>query len=235
MASGKDAEAGGGRGAKARNQMLAAGMEAFARFGPEGVTTRRLAAAAGVNSAAIQYYFGSKEGYYRAVVRHLVEKLARPFFAELEEIAARLHDSVPDRWEAAALLDRLVRRMWILVAPEARFFAGISAREHLNPTGAYEIIYEAISRIHRILAALAASALGVSPESPAAVVRAHAVFGQAMIFRTGAATLCRRLGVEEIDEPEAERIAAVVAEMACRGFGLEPAAEPSERSGRSGR
>ncbi|MFM6954255.1 MAG: TetR/AcrR family transcriptional regulator [Sphingobacteriaceae bacterium] len=40
----------------------------FADLGYEGASTRRLATEAGVNIAMLNYYFGSKEGLFRAVV-----------------------------------------------------------------------------------------------------------------------------------------------------------------------
>jgi AcrR family transcriptional regulator len=219
------------RGEKTMEQMLAAGVEAFARFGPEGVTTRHLAKVAGVNSAAIQYYFGGKEGYYLAVVRYLMKKLAKPFLAVLDEISDRFDRSEPNSRDAGILLFQLLRNMVtrILLTPEAQFFAGISTREHLNPTAAYEIIYDAISKMHGMIAKLVGCALGIPANSPDAIIRAHAILGQALIFRTGATTLCRRLDLQTIDHEQAERIATIVAEMACRSIGVGPSKESIER------
>jgi len=50
------------RGEDTRRRILETAIEVFAREGYEGTSTRELAAAAGVNLPAIQYYFGSKEG-----------------------------------------------------------------------------------------------------------------------------------------------------------------------------
>ena len=45
-------------------RLVAAGLKLFSEHGLDGVTTRALAAEAGVNQAAIPYYFGSKEGVH---------------------------------------------------------------------------------------------------------------------------------------------------------------------------
>ncbi|NOZ84947.1 MAG: CerR family C-terminal domain-containing protein [Deltaproteobacteria bacterium] len=228
----KNPQSRGSRGEKTMEQMLAAGIEAFAKFGPEGVTTRHLAKAAGVNSAAIQYYFGGKEGYYLAVVRYLMKKLAKPFLTVLDETSDRFDRAKPNPEDAgiflSLLLQNIVKR--ILLTPEARFFAGISTRENLNPTAAYEIIYDTISKLHGMLANLVGCALGIPADSSDAVIRAHAILGQVLIFRIGATTLYRRLDLQEIDHAQAERIATIVADMACRSIGVETSKDPIERS-----
>jgi len=71
----------------ARKRLVDAALDLFGRNSFEGVSTRALTRQAGVNLAAIQYYFGSKEGLYLAVARHIDKRiglLARPVLAEAE-------------------------------------------------------------------------------------------------------------------------------------------------------
>jgi AcrR family transcriptional regulator len=56
----------------AKKRLIKAGLEIFGTFNLEGATTRQLAQRAGVNQAAIPYYFGGKEGLYLAVIEHLI-------------------------------------------------------------------------------------------------------------------------------------------------------------------
>ncbi len=56
----------------ARARLLEAALEVFGTCNLEGATTRQLAERAGVNQAAIPYYFGGKEGLYRAAVESIV-------------------------------------------------------------------------------------------------------------------------------------------------------------------
>jgi TetR/AcrR family transcriptional regulator, regulator of cefoperazone and chloramphenicol sensitivity len=51
----------------------------FAERGFEGVTTREICAAAGVNPGAIHYHFGDKEGLYREVLRQPIDQLTSQF------------------------------------------------------------------------------------------------------------------------------------------------------------
>lgn len=50
-----------------RERILAAALPLFARQGPEGLGIRRLALAAKVNLAAVNYHFGSKQALFREV------------------------------------------------------------------------------------------------------------------------------------------------------------------------
>jgi AcrR family transcriptional regulator len=69
-------------GERARTSILDAAEDLFAREGPSAVTLRSIAAAADVNVAAVNYYFGSKERLFeemflRRVVPLNEERLLR--------------------------------------------------------------------------------------------------------------------------------------------------------------
>src|SRR5882762_8534622 len=53
----------------ARARLIDAAMELFAEKGYEGASVRDLAAAAGVNVAAVSYHFGSKDALYHECLR----------------------------------------------------------------------------------------------------------------------------------------------------------------------
>jgi TetR/AcrR family transcriptional regulator, regulator of cefoperazone and chloramphenicol sensitivity len=61
--------------AQARERLVQAALGLFAQKGFANTSTREIALAAGVNIAAISYYFGDKAGLYRAV---FVEPLGSP-------------------------------------------------------------------------------------------------------------------------------------------------------------
>ncbi|OXH87118.1 TetR family transcriptional regulator, partial [Burkholderia multivorans] len=50
-----------------------AAIELFGERGFAGASTRDIAAKAGVNAPALQYYFENKEGVYRACVESIAE------------------------------------------------------------------------------------------------------------------------------------------------------------------
>lgn len=101
------------RGEDTRRRILETALEVFAAEGYEGTSTRLLAERAGVNLPAIQYYFGSKEGLYRAVIEHIVqhnEAHMAPFSAKVR--AALADPSVSDE----ALVDLLCEMLAGFVA-----------------------------------------------------------------------------------------------------------------------
>jgi TetR/AcrR family transcriptional regulator len=57
----------------ARARLMAEALKAFARDGFEGASTRTIATAAGVNHSLIPYYFGSKDGLWRAATSGVLD------------------------------------------------------------------------------------------------------------------------------------------------------------------
>ena len=56
-----------------REKLIRAAMELFAEDGYDKVSIRQIAAAAGVNSSMISYYFNGKSGLYEAIVKELLQ------------------------------------------------------------------------------------------------------------------------------------------------------------------
>lgn len=60
-------------GSDAKSKIMAAALEEFGMNSLAAARTRNIAKRAGVNHAAISYYFGGKNGLYEAVARQIVE------------------------------------------------------------------------------------------------------------------------------------------------------------------
>ena len=67
------------RGVLAREQLVTHATRIFAAKGYAAATTREICDAAGVNVAAIHYYFGDKEGLYRAVLLRPIKEMTDAF------------------------------------------------------------------------------------------------------------------------------------------------------------
>ncbi len=111
-----------------RERILDAAEKLFAEQGFNGVSTRDITEAAGANSAAMHYHFGSKGG----VIRELFERRLGPINAERERLMEEaLADDPPD-------LSRLLRAfigptLTIGDSPGERYFKTLAARSSMDP------------------------------------------------------------------------------------------------------
>lgn len=72
-----------------KERILDAAQELFGMHGLEGTSLRAVTAAAGVNLAAVNYHFGSKEELFRAVVRRVMAPVTDEHRQRIEELEGR--------------------------------------------------------------------------------------------------------------------------------------------------
>jgi AcrR family transcriptional regulator len=145
------------RGALARSRLIGEATRIFAAKGYTGASTREICEAAGVNVAAIHYYFRDKEGLYRAVLLRPIERMiggfggfddpALPFDQALRMFLAPFLSSSgaprPDEDDTHALRLHL--------------------REMLDPTPAFrEIVEKFIAPVHHALCGVLARHCGLA-------------------------------------------------------------------------
>lgn len=198
----------------AKAKLLEAGLQCFADRGPDGVTIREIARVSGQNSASIAYYFGGKEGLYRAVLE-AVMRFFRSQVLEARQIWSALSESEVGPDEAAAILKRIQRAfvLGILTDAKAAQFALLMVREQTQPTAAFEDLYrDTVEPLHRMLTHILARITGDDPESPRAVLRAHTFIGQLQSFVMARETLLRRMGWDGYDAARAEQVADMLSD-----------------------
>lgn len=141
-------------GVAAREQLIAHATRIFATKGYAAATTREICDAAGVNLAAIHYYFGDKEGLYRtALLRPIMEMTesfghfddpALPFEQSIRMFLAPFLSPTGDDPDD---LDALVMRMHL--------------REMIEPSEVFrEITTQTIVPAHNALAGVLAAHCG---------------------------------------------------------------------------
>jgi AcrR family transcriptional regulator len=144
------------RGAAAREHLMAQATRIFAAKGFAGASTREICDAAGVNVAAIHYYFGDKEGLYRAVLaRPLAEMMAG--FGRFDDPALALEDALG--MFLAPFLD-----MVACSDPDdlEAHVMRLHLREMLEPTPAFrEITAQIIVPVHNALTTVLARHCGL--------------------------------------------------------------------------
>lgn len=171
-------------GIDARQRLLAAGLRLFAEQGYEKTSVRALARAAGVNLSAVSYYFGDKDGLYRAL------------FTEACADGPLEPTAFADDGHA---LDQAMQRFYtdflqpLKRGDEIRLVMKLHFREMAEPTGAWTHVLETdIRPQHEALIRLLTRALGLRRPDLEVQRLAIAIAGLAVhvfVFHEGVTTL----------------------------------------------
>jgi TetR/AcrR family transcriptional regulator, regulator of cefoperazone and chloramphenicol sensitivity len=206
-----------GRGEDTSRRILLAAIEVFAEEGYEGASTRSLAGRAGVNAPAIQYYFGSKEGLYRAAIGHiagLVEERLAPIDVKIATALA-VQPSSPELTALLLdLLDGFVDLVTCRGIPEAA--ALLIARAEIENAAALDPLQQAVMRMaFQPAIAIIARLLGLKETDEEVKIRTFAIFGQAVVFKKRATKMgaCPALGWIELDDARIRQIGSILREQ----------------------
>ena len=179
-----------------RERLLLAAVDVFGRYGFTGTTTRMLAAAAETNLQAIPYHFGSKEQLYLAAADHIADRLLERLAVSFDRARALLARAPVDPNRARdRLREMLVAFAELLLEDGSEAIARFIVREQMEPTAAFDHLYERVMAPQLELARkLVAILLDADPRSNRVRLRTLALFGGVLFFRTGHATAMRQLG-----------------------------------------
>ena len=92
--------------AETRRRVLDAAEQLFAERGIKGVSIRDITQAAGVNLAAINYHFGTKQGLAAEVIKHCLDPLNEKRLQLLDEVEAKAGGRPP---KLEAVLEAMIR------------------------------------------------------------------------------------------------------------------------------
>ena len=186
--------------------LLDTAIEQFGRLGFEGASTRQIARASGTAMSSITYHFGGKEGLYLAAADRIAQGISEvqaPRFAAARAAAIESREQAVE-W-VLTLLDGFAQMM---LSPETEKWARFIIREQQDPTEAFDRIYRgAMEPMANIFIDLLAR---VRPDLGDRELRALVLllFGQALVMRAGRSSVCRVMGVEQIDEDTANLLRA---------------------------
>lgn|SRR5690606_11317908 len=203
------------RGGATRDALLDAGIRVFGRDGYHAATTKAIASEAGANQALISYYFGGKEGLYRAVVERIVDMVAARIGGVAAEMEAALSTEVAKSGARDAHLERIFelldRFVDVLSSDESAAWAGIIVREQQEPSAVFEILYERLQgRLLARLAALVAHVRGRTAPTADDRLTVLTIIGQALIFRVARASALRFTGWAGLEPPQKARIKKIL-------------------------
>lgn len=136
------------RGAQARQQLIFHATRIFSSKGYAGASTREICKAAGVNLAAIRYYFGNKEGLYRAA-------LTEPIHFIAEQLGNFADPALPFRQAIRQVLAPLLGLTQ--KDPYEQQVTRLHVRETLEPSAIFcDVVTTHILPLHNALVALLA-------------------------------------------------------------------------------
>jgi AcrR family transcriptional regulator len=191
------------KGEETRQRILDEALKAFGEASFKAVTTRRIAQAAGVSLPTLQYYFGDKEGLYRACAQAIVERYRRHTGAAAQAARALSEDGAAGTTRAQ--LKALIRALagFLVGSTEAERWAQFVARELRDPGPAFEILYESLWRPGvGLIARLIARILGRPKSDPGARVQALLLISSLLAFQSGRSISLRTMHWSSIGPKE---------------------------------
>jgi AcrR family transcriptional regulator len=175
------------RGEETRGRILEAALELFAAHGFDGASTRTIAERADVNLPAIQYYFGSKEGLYRAVVQQFSQELQAAVAPLAQRIRLELENGQPARRKLLGLLCDMLDIVIALILDDSvpnresrqRFFA----RMEVEPNAAVDALQDDMIRfVCEPCCAIIGRLLERPADDEQVLLHAMTIIGQGKIF-----------------------------------------------------
>jgi AcrR family transcriptional regulator len=207
-------EGGYARGDETRTRIIEAAVDLFGEFGFDGASTRDIAARAGVNAPALQYYFENKEGVYHACIEAMTD-LAWKTFGPAVEYAQKV---LSENGDTEALIGAFLR---IQEAVADGAFAKVNkpgrrlffAREQAGyePESATRIISTRIREpLNNASAALVARISGRPADDPITIIRTFSLHGQLIVFHVANRATMSLLGWKSIDAEKADLLKSTV-------------------------
>jgi AcrR family transcriptional regulator len=201
----------------AKSMLLEAGLRIFGLNGFEGVRTRSLADAAGVNQSAIPYYFGGKKGLYLAVAESLAENVRNHFLKKAVERTKGVKTMSKEKTATTFKLVMTDFTRTMLGNQTANPRSAFLAREQLQPTEAFEILFKHFFQpFHRIISRLAGRMLDLDEDNPEVILIAHAIVGMSISFSVAKETYLRCQNIEDLSETQINHIASTLGDLALR-------------------
>ena len=186
------------RGDVARKKLIEAGLKIYSEVGYGGASTRTIAATAGVNLAAITYYFGSKKGLYHAVIDHIVEYYQKNLGAGLRQIRQTLQREGATHAHCFELLEQYIHVLVQSVLKESKVSLQISriyVREQLDPTSAFDRLFAGfIKDMRGTLEELVGVIIARDAQSSEVKLIAETLIGQVAIFKSSRETVLHTMG-----------------------------------------
>ncbi|GLQ48470.1 transcriptional regulator [Dyella lipolytica] len=202
------------RGDETRQRIIAAAVTLFGEHGFAGASTRDIAAAAGVNAPALQYYFENKEGLYQACAEYITNDLK----ARFAPVMRQANDVLKSDGDTDALIDAYlgiheVTMDCVLLQPYASKKRLFVARELADeePDVASKLLHQRLKKpLNKLILTLLSRIMGTSPNDSVTRIRMLTLKGQIMPFYHPPGACLDLLGWKEIDAAKGALLKATV-------------------------
>jgi TetR/AcrR family transcriptional regulator, regulator of cefoperazone and chloramphenicol sensitivity len=201
------------RGEETRARIVTTALRVFGEEGFTKASTRQIAADAGVNPPALQYYFGSKEGLHRACAQFIIDRvmlIVAPALTQARQI--KRHAQRERAIDAlCALLDAMADA---LVAAGSESWSRFITRGKADSAGpAMGMLRENIGLpIFQTVASLIAMVTDRDPTDEVTRIRAAAILGQVSTFHTNRESTLDALKWPDYHDQRLQTIKTVIRE-----------------------
>jgi AcrR family transcriptional regulator len=131
------------KGEETRQRILNAALTAFGDASFKEVTTRQIAERADVSLPTLQYYFGDKEGLYRACAEALVDHYRQETQQAARDANNAMEEGCAPEVASSHLKSLIAALANVLVgSADVQRWAQFVGREMRDPGPAFEILYE---------------------------------------------------------------------------------------------
>jgi TetR/AcrR family transcriptional regulator, regulator of cefoperazone and chloramphenicol sensitivity len=208
-------EGGYARGEETRARIVTAALKMFGERGFDGASTRDIAAGAGVNAPALQYYFDTKEGVYLACVEHIGKRVweyLSDVIADVERALARNANDAELIEAFCAVQEQHAEFLFTAETNEwGLFMARLQAGD--GPRAGFEFIYKHVSsRIANVLSTIVGRLLGRAADDEETLIRTMALSGQLQVFQTARRSALAKLNWDRIDESRLDLVKGIIRE-----------------------
>jgi AcrR family transcriptional regulator len=217
-------EGGYTRGDETRARIITAALRVFGEQGYVQASTRQIAASAGVNPPALQYYFDSKEGLHRACAQYIIDRvqlILSPALTDAHEaIRAKSREKALE--SLCGLLDALADS---LIAAGSESWSRFIARGKADGAGpAMGMLRERIGvplmEAVTQLIAIAGGAEAGACSDDVIRLRACAILGQVNTFYANRENTLAAMNWPEFDDKRLALIKSVVREHTCAALNI---------------
>ncbi|WP_322011957.1 CerR family C-terminal domain-containing protein [Paraburkholderia sp. J12] len=202
------------RGEETRRKIVEAAIGLFGQHGFEGASTREIAAKAGVNAPALQYYFENKEGLYRACA----EWIADESWQTMEPAVLHAREVLAGVASDAALVEAFIGIQMAVAnrtfikhhEPDARLFFAREQSGSEPEIGSLVLRERVREPLNRINLELLERMTGCGADDPRTGVRLLTLYGQFLLFHIARRSALSMLQWDDIDPERTEFIKETV-------------------------